>query len=234
MPNTSFPVLLQRFFDHLRATQEASVHTIAAYRDTLKLLLHFIAKQQRASIDRITFRPLAPKRSLRFWNICRKNATIPPAPAMRDWLPFAHSFVFRCTSLHPNSLTKLNGSSPSHANARINLCSAFSVGRRSRPSSRPQIERHGREGVTICSLLFSTIQAPESRKPFKSLPPTSKTAWFVCAGRDGSKGLCLSGVKPTTKSNDGAETTRSELLNRSSETASSNPSRGARPRAGSP
>ena len=53
MPSNSFPVLLQRFFDHLRATQEASVHTIAAYRDTLKLLLHYRAIQ----LTLVTFWP---------------------------------------------------------------------------------------------------------------------------------------------------------------------------------
>jgi integrase/recombinase XerD len=73
MPSNSFPVLLQRFFDHLRATQEASVHTIAAYRDTLKLLLHFIAKQQRSSIDRITFEAFSPETILAFLEHLQKE-----------------------------------------------------------------------------------------------------------------------------------------------------------------
>ncbi|MCK9908051.1 site-specific integrase [Microbacteriaceae bacterium K1510] len=38
----SFPTLLQRFFvDHLRQQRAVSPHTIAAYRDTFRLFLHF-------------------------------------------------------------------------------------------------------------------------------------------------------------------------------------------------
>ena len=44
MPKDSFPLLLQQFFALLRTTQEVSLHTIAAYRDTLKLLLHSAAR----------------------------------------------------------------------------------------------------------------------------------------------------------------------------------------------
>jgi len=73
MPSDSFPVLLQQFFEHLRATQELSIHTIAAYRDTLKLLLHFIAKQRRVSIDRITFEAFSPETILAFLEHLQKE-----------------------------------------------------------------------------------------------------------------------------------------------------------------
>ena len=73
MPNDSFPVLLQQFFMHLRATQEVSIHTIAAYRDTLKLLLHFIAKQRRLSIDRISFEAISPEIILLFLEHLQKE-----------------------------------------------------------------------------------------------------------------------------------------------------------------
>ena len=69
----SFPLLLQQFFAHLRTTQEVSIHTIAAYRDTLKLLLHFIAKERRVSLDRITFEALSPETILTFLEHLQKE-----------------------------------------------------------------------------------------------------------------------------------------------------------------
>ena len=66
MSKPSLPVLLQQFFVHLRATQELSHHTIAAYRDSLKLLLHFMAKEQCRSLDRITFEAFSPETILAF------------------------------------------------------------------------------------------------------------------------------------------------------------------------
>ncbi len=66
MPKDPFPVLLREFFAHLRTTQQVSLHTITAYRDTLKLLLHFIAKEQRLSIDQITFEAFGPETILAF------------------------------------------------------------------------------------------------------------------------------------------------------------------------
>jgi site-specific recombinase XerD len=73
MPNDSFPALLQQFFTHLRTTQEVSLHTIAAYRDTLKLLLHFIAKERRISIDRISFEVFCPETILAFLEHLQKE-----------------------------------------------------------------------------------------------------------------------------------------------------------------
>ena len=66
MSKPSLPVLLQQFFVHLRATQDPSHHTIAAYRDSLKLLLHFMAKEQCRSLDRITFEAFSPETILAF------------------------------------------------------------------------------------------------------------------------------------------------------------------------
>lgn len=66
MSKPSLPVLLQQFFVHLRATQELSHHTIAAYRDSLKLLLHFMAKEQCRSLDQITLEAFSPETILAF------------------------------------------------------------------------------------------------------------------------------------------------------------------------
>jgi len=43
MSAASFPALLQRFFtERLVTHQDASGHTVAAYRDTFRLLLRFV------------------------------------------------------------------------------------------------------------------------------------------------------------------------------------------------
>lgn len=73
MPKDPFPVLLRQFFAHLHTTQQVSLHTITSYRDTLKLLLHFIAKEQRLSIDRITFEAFCPETILAFLEHLQKE-----------------------------------------------------------------------------------------------------------------------------------------------------------------
>lgn len=66
MSKDPLPIVLTRFFGHLRSTQAASLHAIAAYRDTLRLLLLFIAKEQRVPIDRIGFEAFCPDTILAF------------------------------------------------------------------------------------------------------------------------------------------------------------------------
>jgi hypothetical protein len=66
MATTSFPELLQRFFAHLRSAREVSPHTTAAYRDTFRLLLPFIAKRCRISVDQITLEVFVPDMILAF------------------------------------------------------------------------------------------------------------------------------------------------------------------------
>jgi integrase/recombinase XerD len=73
MPNDPFPVLLRQFFANWRATQQVSLHTITAYRDTLKLLLHFIAKERRVTIDQITFEAFSPETILAFLEHLQKE-----------------------------------------------------------------------------------------------------------------------------------------------------------------
>jgi site-specific recombinase XerD len=73
MPNDPLPMLLRQFFAHLRTTKQVSLHTITAYRDTLKLLLHFIAKERSLSIDQITFEAFCPKTILAFLEHLQKD-----------------------------------------------------------------------------------------------------------------------------------------------------------------
>lgn len=66
MASESFPALVQRFFGHLRAEQEVSPHTVAAYRDTFRLLLRFIADRRKIPIDHITLDAVNPDSTLAF------------------------------------------------------------------------------------------------------------------------------------------------------------------------
>ncbi len=51
MSQPFLPVLPQPFFVRRRATRDPSHHTIAAYRDSPKLRLHFMAKERGRSLD---------------------------------------------------------------------------------------------------------------------------------------------------------------------------------------
>ncbi|MGA7905615.1 MAG: tyrosine-type recombinase/integrase [Terrimicrobiaceae bacterium] len=61
-----FQVLLQRFFTHLRTENAVSPHTISAYRDTLRILLRFVAEQRGVPIDRIPGEAFSPDTILAF------------------------------------------------------------------------------------------------------------------------------------------------------------------------
>ena len=57
----TFPALLQRFFTHcLLQQRQASPHTIAAYRDTFRLLLRFAADHYRRAASALTMDDLTP------------------------------------------------------------------------------------------------------------------------------------------------------------------------------
>lgn len=60
-------LVLQQFFaGHLASQRNLSAHTIAAYRDSLKLLLNFLARYHHAGIDQLTFDEFCPKAILSF------------------------------------------------------------------------------------------------------------------------------------------------------------------------
>lgn len=73
MATNSLPVLLQRFFDHLRNTEDVSPHTASSYRDALRLLLHFIAKQRRITVDQISLDSFQPEIILAFLEHLQKE-----------------------------------------------------------------------------------------------------------------------------------------------------------------
>lgn len=63
----SFPMLVQRFFiDHLRQQRAVSPNTVAAYRDTFRLLLAFAEKTLRKTPTDLTLDDLRPTLILDF------------------------------------------------------------------------------------------------------------------------------------------------------------------------
>ena len=62
-----FAGLVQRFFaEYLAAQRNLSPHTRLSYRNTFRLLLHFLAEQQRRSVDQLTLGALTPESILAF------------------------------------------------------------------------------------------------------------------------------------------------------------------------
>lgn len=67
MTPSSFGGYVQAFFaDYLTAQRDLSPHTVASYRDALKLLLTFAVRRQHASVAELTFDDLAPEVVLEF------------------------------------------------------------------------------------------------------------------------------------------------------------------------
>jgi site-specific recombinase XerD len=59
--------LLQRFFaEYLTSQRNLSRHTVAAYRDTFRLLLRFMSARQRVTIDRLALDSITPDLVLAF------------------------------------------------------------------------------------------------------------------------------------------------------------------------
>lgn len=61
-----FFTLIQQFFGSLRTQRNLSAHTLAAYRDTFRLLLRFLANKERVAIDQLTLDLLTPEAVLAF------------------------------------------------------------------------------------------------------------------------------------------------------------------------
>lgn len=73
-PTPSFPLLLQRFFaEHLHAQRQLSPQTIAAYRDTFRLLLIFLGEHLHCSVDRIELDAICAPNVLAFLDHIEKQ-----------------------------------------------------------------------------------------------------------------------------------------------------------------
>ena len=80
---------LQTFFtDRLARQQGASSHTIASYRDSLRLLMVFTAERTHVSPSELQIENLDPHSSPRSWTISSTACPCVAAPARRGrrWL----------------------------------------------------------------------------------------------------------------------------------------------------
>jgi site-specific recombinase XerD len=74
MKPDKFPELLQRFFtDYLAAQRNLSAHTRVSYRNTLRLLLRFLAQQHRRTIDQLTLGSFTPEAILAFLDYLERS-----------------------------------------------------------------------------------------------------------------------------------------------------------------
>lgn len=87
--STSLPTLLQSFFvDRLLAQRQASAHTIAGYRDSFRLLLHFAAARLGKAptdlvVEELDAPFIGPLGS--FSSIWSRSGRTPRARATRAW-----------------------------------------------------------------------------------------------------------------------------------------------------
>lgn len=80
----SFAVLVQDFFcDRLIQQQNLSAHTVASYRDTFRLLLHYCQKRQRKGPAKLTLEDLDAPSFWRSWMIWSEPARTLFAHAIR-------------------------------------------------------------------------------------------------------------------------------------------------------
>lgn len=64
--SSTFFTLTQQFFGSLRTQRNLSQHTLAAYRDTFRLFLRFLAGEERLAIDQLTLDHFTPEAVLAF------------------------------------------------------------------------------------------------------------------------------------------------------------------------
>lgn len=144
----TFPTLVQRFFmDHLREQRAVSSQTIAAYRDTLRLLLTYVAAALRRTPSAITLPDLDAPMLLAFLDHLEKergnsvrsrNARL---AAIRTFLKFASHHDLSALATIERALAICSSGS-------IGQWSAFCLVSRSAPSSKPLIRPVGPDNAT--------------------------------------------------------------------------------------
>jgi site-specific recombinase XerC len=88
---TALAPALQAFFtDRLIAQRQVSSHTIAAYRDTFRLLLAFAQARTGTAPATCTWTTSTPTSSEPSWSTCATAGTTARAPATRGWPRSTH------------------------------------------------------------------------------------------------------------------------------------------------
>lgn len=107
LPKSTLPSVLQRFFcEYLIQQRHASDHTVASYRDTLRLLLSFLEKKLSQVPSSLRMQDLSAKNIAAFLDYCEKERSNSPRTrntrlaAIRSFL----RFTLRC---EPESMAQL-------------------------------------------------------------------------------------------------------------------------------
>ena len=97
--STLAPTLQAFFTDRLARQRQASPHTIAAYRDTVKLLLVFTEQRTDKSPSDMDITDLDAPLIGAFLNHLKPTAATASGPATPGWRPFTRcSATARCTT----------------------------------------------------------------------------------------------------------------------------------------
>src|SRR6266498_80027 len=139
---TSLAPILQAFLtDHLMTQRRVSPHTVAAYRDTFKLLLHFAharSGKQPARLDLVDLDAPLIAAFLHHLETDRGNSV----STTRGSRQFIRCFATRrCASR--STQRSSNGSCPYPQSAATAASSASSPRRKSMPSSKPRTDPPG-------------------------------------------------------------------------------------------
>jgi hypothetical protein len=84
------PLVHSFFLDHLVTVKGLRPASVRSYRDTIRLLLCFVAEQQGTKITKLNVEDLSFERSWASWPTWRTTATIMSGPATSAWRPFTH------------------------------------------------------------------------------------------------------------------------------------------------
>jgi len=98
--STLAPTLQAFFTDRLARQRQASPRTVAAYRDTFRLLLAFVQRQVGKAPFALGLEHLEAPVIVAFLNHIEADRHNSPRTRTLDWLPFARSFALL---LRPNS-----------------------------------------------------------------------------------------------------------------------------------
>jgi hypothetical protein len=115
--SSNFPGLVQAFFtDRLVRQRNASPHTIAGYRDTFRLLLHFAAQRLKKVPFKLALDDLDAPLVGAFLITSRMNVATAPGAGTLVW-PRCIRFFATFLSMNPPMLTSVAAFLPFPANA---------------------------------------------------------------------------------------------------------------------
>lgn len=79
------PIIQSFFLDHLITVKGLRPQSVRSYRDTIRLLLCFLARQKRTRITRLNLDDLTFDRVIDFLRYLEKNATTMFEPGTSGW-----------------------------------------------------------------------------------------------------------------------------------------------------